>query len=791
MSQILGGNKTTGGTGFTSITSVGGGSVLIASNTAPNATIKSLTAGQGIGLIASDTEIQINSQETVQQIYANSTYPQLITSAAHGPFVMRRGTAADADVVLQIENGGAQSKANILGDGSIQSQAGFNLADSSYNVRGSFYTTATDAFVQASVNRTISLQTNNGNVFVRAGGLFSISMLTNAVTRMTIDSTGLVSVAGLAGTGNRIVSASATGGLQVTAYTLPLTDGTANQKLTTNGAGVLSWTNSNLQTAYDNSTTDPQILTSVGNGAFSLRRGSAADTDAVFQVENNAGTSNANILGNGSIQSKAGFNLADSAYAVRGSFFTTATDVTINATANRNFNVVTNNGTINLTAGGAFAINMSTNAVTRMSIGSTGTVNIAGLAGTGTRVVTASATGDLGSQATGNVSELTSGILTFGGATNAVLGTGLTITVTKADTTHDGYLSSTDWNSFNTGLTNAFKNGLNAFGAASNLGNSDNFGLNIKTNNLTRIAIAAGGAIQFNSAYTFPTADGTANYSLVTNGSGSLSFLAHTLQVAYNLGTDPFITTDATRGAVTIRRGSAADSDAILMFENGTPANVARVLGTGAYQSQAGFDMTDASWNVRGSWFASATDVTLNASSNRNMIVQTNNGNITFQAGGLFSNIFKTNGIIAGKVDSAQNLQMYGNTTDGGGLQLTQVTTGKTGSSTFDVLRFLDQAGSVITGPIVGTLVLSIYDQTTSPKGAKTIIYRLCSTGEGTTNVVFNLADQAQTSSNIPFTSAAVVADGGAGGIKVQVTTSASANNAKIIATFYGAFCRN
>jgi hypothetical protein len=42
----------------------------------------------------------------------------------------------------------------------------------------------------------------------------------------------------------------------------------------------------------------------------------------------------------------------------------------------------------------------------------------------------------------------------------------------------------------------------------------------------TRLYIAEGGAITFNSAYTFPTSDGSANSALVTNGAGVLSFTA-------------------------------------------------------------------------------------------------------------------------------------------------------------------------------------------------------------------------------------------------------------------------
>ena len=46
----------------------------------------------------------------------------------------------------------------------------------------------------------------------------------------------------------------------------------------------------------------------------------------------------------------------------------------------------------------------------------------------------------------------------------------------------------------------------------------------IDTNNTERIHITAAGVIQFNSAYSFPTADGSASQFLQTDGSGNLSF---------------------------------------------------------------------------------------------------------------------------------------------------------------------------------------------------------------------------------------------------------------------------
>lgn len=69
-------------------------------------------------------------------------------------------------------------------------------------------------------------------------------------------------------------------------------------------AGASGLSVSTLQAAYDNSALEPEILTQDGQGPISLRRGTTGgDTDAVIEVENNAGTSNLTIRGDGNISS--------------------------------------------------------------------------------------------------------------------------------------------------------------------------------------------------------------------------------------------------------------------------------------------------------------------------------------------------------------------------------------------------------------------------------------------------------------------------------------------------------
>lgn len=66
---------------------------------------------------------------------------------------------------------------------------------------------------------------------------------------------------------------------------------------TTSGAGTSSLIPT-MQNGYDNSV-QPQITTSTTLGAVQIKRGSAADTDAVFQVLNGAGTPVVSVTGQG------------------------------------------------------------------------------------------------------------------------------------------------------------------------------------------------------------------------------------------------------------------------------------------------------------------------------------------------------------------------------------------------------------------------------------------------------------------------------------------------------------
>jgi hypothetical protein len=91
--------------------------------------------------------------------------------------------------------------------------------------------------------------------------------------------------------------------------------------------------------------------------------------------------------------------------------------------------------------GGIQSINGDTTAA-QLIVGGTG-ISVATAAGTTTVTNTAPMA------ATGNLTEATSSVLTISGGTGAVIGTGTTIQVLQSSSIQSGYLSSTDWSTFN------------------------------------------------------------------------------------------------------------------------------------------------------------------------------------------------------------------------------------------------------------------------------------------------------------------------------------------------------
>jgi hypothetical protein len=84
----------------------------------------------------------------------------------------------------------------------------------------------------------------------------------------------------------------------------------------------------------------------------------------------------------------------------------------------------------------------------KMAVSSVTAVELGYLSGV-TSVIQTQINGKEPTVTKGNLTELTSAILTIGGGTGAVIGSGATITVKKASGTQNGYLDKDDWTTFN------------------------------------------------------------------------------------------------------------------------------------------------------------------------------------------------------------------------------------------------------------------------------------------------------------------------------------------------------
>ena len=73
----------------------------------------------------------------------------------------------------------------------------------------------------------------------------------------------------------------------------------------------------------------------------------------------------------------------------------------------------------------------------------------------------------------------------------------------------------------------------------------------------------------------------TGKFGFGSGGGGAGGGGAQDLQATYNLSADPEILTDSTRGAVTFRRGSVADTDNVFEVENNAGAKNFQVTGQG------------------------------------------------------------------------------------------------------------------------------------------------------------------------------------------------------------------
>ena len=146
--------------------------------------------------------------------------------------------------------------------------------------------------------QTASLQMDASNITLLQGGK---PILDATPTATTLFNPSQASAFQIDSTYNwNYLKARFTDGIEVLAGKVKIDTLTAETPIKTLGRNasneIIEFDNVDLQDAYDNG---ELITTDATNGALTLKRGSASDTDNVLEVKNGAGTTNASITGDG------------------------------------------------------------------------------------------------------------------------------------------------------------------------------------------------------------------------------------------------------------------------------------------------------------------------------------------------------------------------------------------------------------------------------------------------------------------------------------------------------------
>ena len=388
----------------------------------------------------------------------------------------------------------------------------------------------------------------------------------------------------------------------------------ANKVLTSDVNGFATWQTptggggGDLQDAYDNG---ELITTDATNGAVTIKRGSALDTDKVLSIEKGDGTEVLSVTGEGATE-------IDGPVTINTSLLTTP-NLTAQSGAGvalgvgdsmllldnnnkiskvpaggiawiRNFIsianpnkpliesldlLVDNNGNSNILGRGVFNVGSPGGSLNfNKNISSSnefyGTNNKFNSPIIADQKVTLNSTASetpiktLGRNALNEIIEFNN-VVGGGQVDSVVAGTDITITGTATDP-----------------IVNAPGIATNAANIATNTTNIGTNTSNIATNT-TDIA----GKLSSVVGGTNVTIDNTDPINPIINATGGSG---GDLQDAYDNSTSPEITTDATNGALTLKRGSALDADNVLEVKNGAGTTTASVTGDG--ESTFNGDMT-------------------------------------------------------------------------------------------------------------------------------------------------------------------------------------------------------
>lgn len=189
-----------------------------------------------------------------------------------------------------------------------------------------------------------------------------------------------------------------------------------------------------------------------------------------------------------------------------------------------------------------------------------------------------------------NLTETGSSILTITGGTGSVIGSGATIQVGQATTSTSGYLSSTDWNTFNNKLTDLVNDTSPTLGGNLDVGSGANSIISESGSNANINITPDGAGAVVLDGLSYPTADGSPGDVLTTNGSGVISFAAPTAGTVTSVsgtGTAGGLTLTGTvtsSGSLTLGGSLDISTDTTPQLGGTLDANTNDVTGAGKFQ---------------------------------------------------------------------------------------------------------------------------------------------------------------------------------------------------------------
>ncbi len=264
---------------------------------------------------------------------------------------------------------------------------------------------------------------------------------------------------------------------------------------------------------------------------------------------------------------------------------------------------------------------------------------------------------------TGNLTESGSSILTIGGGTNAVLGSGTTIQVSQANGSQNGFLSNTDWTTFNNKVATS-----RAINTTSPLQGGGNLSAN---RTLSILDAAADGTTK--GAATFSASDFNSGSGLIsldylngqTASSGSNGFLSSADWTTFNNKLSSVDTTSISNFSVKVR--SLFSATAPITYSNGVIGSTQSGTSSNGYLSSTDWNTFNNKANAANVW-----SITGNSGINpvSNFLGTTDNKSLRF----------RTNNTQRMKVDSVGNIAIGQDTFDPTNPEKVVINTGVTGS---------------------------------------------------------------------------------------------------------------